>query len=37
MGVSADKTLSVVLLEGGIMTYSNNRYALNPKHPSLNN
>jgi hypothetical protein len=34
-GVLVDKTLSVVLVEGGVMTYSDNRYALNPKHPSL--
>lgn len=36
MGTTCNKTLSVVLLEGGIMTYSNNKFILNPKHSSLN-
>ena len=36
-GVVCNKTLSVVLLEGGIMTYSNNKFVLNPNHSPLNN
>jgi hypothetical protein len=34
-GTQVDKTLSVILIEGGIMTYSANKFTLNPNHPSL--
>ena len=34
-GVITNKTLSVVLVEGGVMTYSANKYEINPKHSSL--